>query len=270
MRFLIFFILLSGFSSICSFTILAQIVIEENGKKIPLENMILEVKQLDEFISRFNYQADFFGKPVSESFKKQFTRSAYINFLFNLEDKRLLQNSKDYSESYVNRKNKFIKDISGDKDKFIDPLSKEIYAIANCRIFYRNKPEIVNIILRRYIGADYVKWVIHSVDTRFLDLKNEKTELVTLPPNSHETNFISLKKAFDKKINLTNIASEKFVYDQLSVLFFLVSNDFIQFQHVEHLKFRICDFDNWSLIIDNFNRDSQNAGWLISDLEYIK
>jgi hypothetical protein len=145
-------------------------------------------------------------------------------------------------------------------------LSEKIYAVTTCLLLYKNKPVKAQLVLNRFIGLDYVKWVIQYVDADFLDLKTDKASLNSLPPNSHETDFISLKKALDKKVNLQNIADKQFDYNQLSVFLYLVSIGDIKFQYVEKLRFIIQDIDAWVLTVDNFNRNSENSGWLISNL----
>ena len=83
-------------SIIISFQLTAQITIIQNGKKEALPNMVLQVKQLDEFVNRFNYEQNFYGKKITLEFTKQFPRGKYISLLFNNQDKRMVMEIRKY------------------------------------------------------------------------------------------------------------------------------------------------------------------------------
>jgi hypothetical protein len=51
-------------------------------------NYLIKVKQLSEFIDRFNYQKDFLNHDIGPEFKSIITRYDYIRLLFDNEDKR--------------------------------------------------------------------------------------------------------------------------------------------------------------------------------------
>ena len=249
-------------SIIISFQLTAQITIIQNGKKEALPNMVLQVKQLDEFVNRFNYEQNFYGKKITPEFTKQFPRGKYISLLFNNQDKRIIQNSAEYFSSIE----QFIKDITDGNGQYIAKHSTHIYAVADCKLFYKGKTVKATLILNREVTKSYAKWVIRKVDATFLYLPQKENPSNSLPPNSHETDFISLKKTLDKKNNFSSITQKSFQYNQLSSFLFLISTGELKFQYVEKLKYLILDIPNWAIAVQEYKRDSENSGWLISNI----
>ena len=245
-----------------SLKLLAQITVEENDKKQVLPNMILQVKQLDEFVKRFNYEQDFSGKKITAQFKNQFPRDKYISLLFNNQDKRILQESAEYFTTIE----QFIKDITIGKGLYIAKHSTQIYAVAKCKLIYKGKSVKATLILNREVTTNYAKWVIRKVDAEFLNLPNKKDVINSLAPNSHETDFISLKKAMDKKVNLSSLSPKDFKYNQLSTFLYLISKGELKFQYVEKIKYLILDIPNWVITVQEYKRDSDNSGWLINNV----
>lgn len=249
-------------SIIISYNITAQISIIQEGKKEALPNMVLQVKQLDEFVNRFNYEQDFYGKKITPEFKKQFPRDKYISLLFNNQDKRIIQNSAEYF-SLIEQ---FIRDVSKGDGQYIAKHSTEIYAVADCKLIYKGKTEKAMFILNREVTENYAKWVIRKVDATFLDLLQKGEATGSLPPNSHETNFISLKKTLDKKNNFSSITQKPFQYNQLSTFLYLISTGELKFQYVEKLKYLVLDIKEWAIAVQEYKRDTENSGWLISNI----
>lgn len=251
---------------ILSIAVNSQIVFESEGKKAPLENMILQVKQLNEFIDRFNYKNDFFGKPIDNNFIEQFPKEKYLPLLFDNEDKRTIKGSSEYSETYLKTKEQFINQVLNNNLFKIDKLSGKTYAVANCIITYKGKTNKTKILLKKHIAKNFVKWVIMDVYFESLNLEKNPGKLNSLPPNSGETNFIGLSKALNAKENYHNLLSPDFEYNQTSVFLFLASTNQIKFQYVKDLTFIFTDIDGWLIEVKEFNRDTQNSGWLISNI----
>ena len=249
-------------SIIFSFQLTAQITIIQDGKKEALPNMVLQVKQLDEFVGRFNYEKDFYGNKINPQFVQQFPRGKYISLLFNNQDKRIIQNSAEYFSSIE----QFIKDVTEGDGQFIAKYSAQIYAITDCKLFYKGKEVKATIILNREVTENYAKWVIRKVNATFLTLPKKGEKSGSLPPNSHETNFISLKKTLDKKNNFSSITQKPFKYNQLSTFLFLILTGELKFQYVEKLKYLILDIPNWAIAVQEYKRNSENSGWLISNI----
>jgi len=244
------------------FQLTAQIEIIQDGKKEALPNMVLQVKQLDEFVGRFNYEKDFYGNKINPQFVQQFPRGKYISLLFNNQDKRIIQNSAEYFSSIEN----FIKEVTTGKEQYIAKYSTQIYAVTTCKLFYKGKEVKATLILNREVTENYAKWVIRKVDASFLNLPEKGKTSNSLPPDSHETDFISLKKSLDKKNNFSSITQKPFQYNQLSTFLFLISTGELKFQYVEKLKYLVLDMKGWAIAVQEYKRDSENSGWLISNI----
>jgi hypothetical protein len=224
--------------------------------------MVLQVKQLDEFVNRFNYKQDFYGNKIIPQFTQQFPRDKYISLLFNNQDKRIFQNSAEYFGMIDH----FIKDVTKGDGQYIAKYSTQTYAVAQCMLIYKGKKVKATLILNREVTKSYAKWVIRKVDATFLNLSQKGEATGSLPPNSHETDFISLKKALDKKNNFSSIVQKQFVYNQLSTFLYLISTGELKFEYVEKTKYLVLDIPNWAIAVQEYKRDSENSGWLISNI----
>lgn len=250
------------FSILFTFQLSAQITIVQDGKKEALPNMILQVKQLDEFINRFNYKQDFYGNKIIPQFKQQFPRDKYISLLFNNQDIRILQKQ----EGYFKNIEYFINDVTSGNGQYIAKHSTQIYAVAICNLIYKGKNVKAKLVLNREVNNNYAKWVIRKADANFLALPPKTKSISSLPPNSNETDFISLKKILDKKDNYSSLVKSQFEYNQLSTFLHLISTGELKFKYVEKIKYLILDIKDWAIAVQEFNRDSENSGWLISNI----
>lgn len=225
--------------------------------------MTLRVKQFKEFVKRFNYEKDFFNQPIDDKFKNQFSRKEYTELLFNKKDTRIIK--KD--SSYIFLMNRFIDTIVSENLKISKHL-ENTYALSNCNIVYKGKINKINLLIKQIRTANGgYKWSILGVNATFLQIEDDKNKTAFIPPNNNELNFIALSKEFKAKKNISDI-TQNALDNQLHTFLFLIQNNYIQFKHVNTIKYFIFDIDNYVLTVEDFNRGSQNSGWLISNLEY--
>lgn len=229
-------------------------------------NYYLNVKQFNEFVDRFNYKTDFLGNIIDSIFKSKVSREKYLELLFNNEDPRLVLSNDNYSDNYVKLKKEFIQEVVSN-NYFIDKYSIEIIAEAKSLVSYKNRSQEISVYLNQEIVNDGVKWVILSIIADFLNVLKQDTILLRfIPPTSNETNFISLKRVFDDNNFQHYYFYNGFSYDPISTFLFAVNTDLVKFQYVNEIVYHIFNVNGWQLKIKEFNRATENSGWLIDDI----
>ena len=253
-----FFLLLGLF---CNKNTFSQTLTTGTGR-----NYYLNVKQFNEFVDRFNYKTDFLGNTIDSIFESKISREKYLELLFNNEDTRLVPGNDKYSDNYVKLMKEFVQEVVSDS-YLIDKYSIEIVAEAKSLVTYKNKSQDISVYLNQEVINDGVKWVILSVNADFLNFLKQDTVLLRfIPPTSNETNFISLKRVFDDKNFQHYYLYNRFSYDPLSTFLFAVNTGLVRFQYVNEIVYHIFDVNGWQLTIKEFNRATENSGWLIDDI----
>ena len=246
---------------LCNKNVFSQTLTTSTGR-----NYYLNVKQFNEFVDRFNYKTDFLGNTIDSIFESKISREKYLELLFNNEDSRLVPGDDKYSDNYVKLKKEFIQEVVSDS-YLIDKYSIEIIAEAKSLVTYKNSSREISVYLNQEIVNDGVKWVILSVNAEFLNILSQDTVLLRfIPPTSNETNFISLKRVFDDKNFQHYYLYNGFSYDPLSTFLFAVNTGLVKFQYVNEIVYHIFDVNGWQLKIKEFNRATENSGWLIDDI----
>lgn len=243
-------------------------IINGNLHKESTIEMLTQVKLISQFIERFNYEKTFDDKIIDDEFCRMIDRQTYIRFLFNLHDPRL-QNSDSIPSDYSQLRDRFIDEISNEhKPQFIDKYTDSIFARAECVVTYKGKPQKMLLILQRTVSEKKImEWKIIGAEATFINIPQQNNTVVTIPPNSHETNFMSLLRVFE-----TPGFSDVFDINQvdiLSILVYEIGNKNLAFRYASSVTYEITAIKNWKITIQEFNRNDKNSGWLISDLEFV-
>lgn len=230
------------------------------------KELILKVSQFGQFVKRFNYEEDFWGKPISSSFSKKVNRQDYIGFLFNKYDSRLDSKSSLYSKEYKVLKDEFIDYVVKNNFK-INRASDSLYTIAECEVFYHKNPATIKLLLKQEFINKGMAWVISDVeDGLFYDADYDPGTISFIPPTSNEVNYIHLKSFFGKKDSLANYAYPGYKCNRLSIFFHLLHNGEIQYNFVKSITYVIFDIPGWIVQVREYNREDDNSGWLIENV----
>jgi hypothetical protein len=253
------------FLSACG-TLFAQELVD--SKKTGEQIFTARTKQFSEFTARFNYESDFNGNPVDEAFKAKMPRDKMLSALFDLKDPRIVLGNKEYNEEYAKTKASFISDIEG-KQLLINSHSPGIIAEARARVVYNGKPQIISLYLNQeQVGKTSIKWVLLSAKGDIFDMFKKDTSMVRfIPPASHETDFINLKRAIDDTDYLQDYASIDFKPDYLTLFIYLIKTGGIKYEYVEDVVYHIVDIPGWYFKVKDFNRNELNSGWLITEVK---
>jgi len=224
------------------------------------ENFAFEVKQIDEFIERFNNsEKTLIREYIKNNYESgDLTRIDLLKSLFNQQD-----------ESWNLREiNSFITQIDN-RDYKLQFDDKDWYAKLNCTADFLGEEfpmtMIMNIEKNPESGAN--KWVINSVDANFLDIPESSDKSKSINPASHGTNFVALDRALEDTSNMKNYVSSSFNPDKLTLFMSLLSCKKISIKQVDRIQYHFLQIDGWAFTVKNFERKEKNSGWLISKLE---
>jgi len=237
-------------------------------------NYLIRVKQFNEFISRFNYEKDFLNKDIGPAFSKKISRGQYIGLLFNnASDSRLPEN--DMPDTMVAG---FIQTVCNDS-LFIETYSDLVFAELKCRVTVKGKNSVLSVLARQEVDHG-LKWSLISVHP---DLSPDGTGVGKggqyaspavqsgqpdyIPPLSNETNFIVLKKILAPGNNLQIYTAKHHNPGRINEFYHAVGTGVLKFNYVESITYYLFDIPGWVIMIRNYQRDTANSGWLISELE---
>jgi len=239
-----------------------------SSQKTGEEIFTARTKQFSEFIERFNYKSDFNGNPVGQAFMSKMPREKMIALLFDMKDPRTVSGNQNYSEEYIKTRSAFISDVT-QKQLLINSHSPGIIAEARARVIYNGQPQIISLFLNQeMVGKTSYKWVLLSAKGDLFDIFKEDTTMVRfIPPTSHETDFINLKRALEDTDHLQDYASNSYYPDYLTLFFYSIKTRAIKYEYVEDVTYHIIDIPGWYFKVKDFNRNELNSGWLITDVK---
>jgi hypothetical protein len=221
-------------------------------------NFALEVKQVDEFMERFNFdRSTLLLKYLAKHYPNvQWQRAELIRSLFNSE--------RDWDTTQIEA---FIQQVTEPANPCVlDFYQKDWYAELECQVLFKGKIETPTLLLEVHTEPDLAaKWTIRGVKADFLVL-SQKDNMSFLNPISHSTDFMGLRKAMGDTANLPSYAFEEFQPDLLSIFMYELQNGTLQFKQVNDIRYHFLQIDQWIIQVHRHLRDSRNSGWLIDDL----
>lgn len=222
----------------------------------------LQVKQFGEFIDRFNYKTDWKGNRITEEFSKKVPRNAYLLYLVNGADPRLID---PIDSSYRVVCSEFIAFIDNPKKpQKINLYSGQVKAQALVNIICFGKAAQVKVEMVPDVLPDRsARWVINGVESSLFAINADSIQKHFIAPNSHETNFINLKKLNESDNGIYYLSTPV-----ANTITFIkgIEQKKIQIQNIEKVTYHIA-FAGWQITVEEFNRVSNNSGWLISDIK---
>ncbi len=226
-------------------------------------------KQVNQFVHRFNMEEDQFGKPLKKSnpdYRNNKLRKKLLPLLFDAHNARTSGKLKNF----------FIEDVTNAKHPvYLNFLDKNWYAeVSATFINRRNEPVNLIIFLTLEKAGKGSKWIISNVyDTDLHQLfpveSADKQAKFFLHPQSHELDFMNLRKALNNPENIEYYSSTDFRPDYLSLFFYLMKKGDLRYRQINSVKFHFFQIKNWYFELSWFNRNENNSGWLISNLKYI-
>lgn len=264
LKFLIFICL-----SVCHNHLFSQVISNNDNSKE--KHFVYEVKEIDEFFERFNDEKGSFIRGVYKAHHATFNipRQLLIRSLFNYENM-----SKDSILI-----NKFVSDLTKkEKPIYLDYYGNDWYAELICKFKYNTSTIVIPVIMKIEMTQNKgSKWMIVAVGSSDLKSKIVVTEMTQskvktniISPTSNGTNFVSLKRAFDDKENLSDyFESAYFKQPNMLEFYNAILNRDIDFLDVIRIKYHFLLADRWIFTVEDFIREELNSGWLINHLEKV-
>jgi hypothetical protein len=235
------------------------------------KHFIYEVKEIDEFFERFNDAPNSFLRGVYKArhIKFNIDRQRLIRSLFNDESTSL--------DSVM--MNQFISEVTKKKKPiYLDFYGGNWYAELSCKFKYNASSIIIPIIMKIEMNRNKgSKWMIVAVGSSALKSKIDLTEMAQsktktniISPTSHGTNFVSLKRAFEDRENLSGYF-ETIYYKRSHMLelYNAILNRDIEFLDVIKIKYHFLLANKWIFIVEDFPREALNSGWLINHMQRV-
>ena len=224
-------------------------------------------KQMGQFINRFNYEEDQYGKKLNQNdarFRNPDKRKDVLPLLFDLENPRTSGALRDFFVEDLIKNNQFMEFLGGDW-----------YSEVSAKFKWKGKDVDISIILALEEEGLGSKWVITNVffsefQKYFPQGELAEREKHFLHPMSHELDFMNIYKVFSDKQIVEYYASTDYQPDYLTLFFYEIKQGNLVFERVDSVKFHVFQIKNWYFEVSWFNRDGYNSGWLISNLFYLK
>ncbi|RMG75744.1 MAG: hypothetical protein D6722_00455 [Bacteroidetes bacterium] len=226
------------------------------------QNYLLEVKQVDEFIDRFNFDRNTLViRYLSEHFPAQvLSRQDLVLSLFN--------HGQHHWDTVMVRA--FVKQVTQPDDPvYLSFYDEDWYAELACDVMYRDAPRKATLIMQvqqdKQGGAS---WVVRAVKANFLDeLPDSGSEdQVVLNPMSHGTDFMGLRRVLSDPDNLRNIVFSEFAPESMSLFMHELRNGNLVFRQVNDISYHFLQVPGWRFTLRRYLRNSHNSGWLIDEL----
>ena len=247
------------------------------------ENFVYSVKQIDEFIERFDKATNTFLITYLESkfpeidFEK-IDRKKFILNLFNRG------NAKWDSLTVMN----FVNQVTDSaKPVIIQFYDDNWYALLKCKVIYKKVPKNLDLILKiERAKSNSSKWVIVSAKADFLNFKSEYDSTKApvpiycgsdlrdpklenkyfLDPMAYGTDFMCIDDPFAHGERFKDYLYSGRISTQITKLIQEVKKHNLVFKQVNSISYHFLNVPGWLFICEYFSRYDRNSGWLISNL----
>lgn len=225
-------------------------------------------KQMSQFISRFNYEEDQYGKklnPDSPDYRNRMKRKTILPLLFDMENQRTNGSLRDF----------FIADLTEKDSNYFEFLGGKWYSEVSATFKWKGESVDISMIFaieKENLGSKWVLTNVYFPEFNRLFPKGDIAEQQKhfLHPMSHELDFMNIHKVFKTPECVEYYASESYSTDYLTLFFYEIKQGNLVFEKVNSEKFHVFQIDNWYFEVSWFNRNGYNTGWLISNLIFLK
>ncbi len=235
------------------------------------------VKQVDEFIERFNNKDETLIKLYAKKYNSSavLTREVLLKSLFNAESKSW--NIGDI-KSFINQVNNKKRPV------YINFFDNSWCAKLVCSVNWKGKPQTVLLTLKiKKLPDESSKWVITGAEAGFLKQQRLTDSIANRPltpvpvardpktslhPFSHATRFMNIDLVSKDKINIENyyVKTVSEGTNDLPTFINEVVNNRLVVKRAVSLNYKFYQISGWVFEVNEFDRQSRNSGWLISKL----
>lgn len=233
------------------------------------ERFVYKVKQLDEFIERFNGDT----KTLVHHYIARHQPQVHVDRVM------LLKTTFDAENPAWNLEevNAFINQVNNkERPVFLNFEDDLWFAETRCLVLYKGKKETVTLILKiEKESGNATKWTLAGAKASFLkDIKpaaatpsDANTDKgVAMNPISHATDFMALDHILKDKKNMSSYMAKGPKNTSLLVFLQEIGNGTIVFKQVNSITYHFLQVDGWGFTVRKFHRASKNSGWLVNQL----
>lgn len=221
------------------------------------ERFVLRVKQIDEFIERFNNTDQTSLKEyLRANYQQEITREELVLSLFDKDSAP--------DEETVRR---FIGDVTNHhRPPYLSFYDRDWYAKVVCRADYQGQPTSFDLVMAVTTNQadNSVNWAIRSVRAEFIDVLGGVNFNTLLPPNGHGTNFLELRRIFSNPTQYADPAQPS--QNAMNQLLQLAQQGTLVFGGVQEVTYHFLQLNRWIMKVKEFDRTVASHGWLISQL----
>lgn len=235
--------------------------------------MLSRLDFTDDFRKRFNYETTPAGKKMDDALRRQISRKMCLESLFDQTDARLNKRM-NFDQRYYQAKEILVDQIL-ENDLYLPGMDSSLFASLNFTAAYMGK-EVSGTMYLKKVKAPYsFRWKIIDASVPFLHTQTDPEYIHSvmadssskyIRSNAHETNFLSLYSLLGSGTPLLKLTEESSIGNAALIAL----SKSIQNKQCVLDQFSASIFvpvtDNWVVKIENFTRESENSGWLISDL----
>lgn len=213
------------------------------------------VKQLDEFMKRFNGEESL-DIMVADSLKRK------LNLLYLFDSEQFSENI----ESMRQQAEAFMQSVV-DNNVALHFDDKDWFAEVTCNCIYNGKEEPITLFLTPEKIQEYqYRWVIIGSKGKLLQLNPPKRNHgLDILPNNHEVAFMALPKiSFLGSDNILNYSQQDYTPDPLTAFYALVYSGALKIETTQKITYHFLKVPGFVFRVERFIRKGNNTGWLIS------
>lgn len=235
--------------------------------------MIWQIKHVSQWIERFDYQKLPDGSAFTDSTRQLYPHEQYVRGLFNQEDLRL---TKGKVNKYTVMVDEFLEQIY-QKDTIFIGHQPALSAIAPCLVQLFDKSDTLFFSLRKYYRSDSGSyWQVEGVKLPAmlpkLKIRASKDAIIRhyLEPNAHEVAFLPLLRSMVDDSSILRIVPDSLhSQKELQILESVLEEKKMVITIMLPPTIFIETLQGWDIQLNDFIRETDNSGWLISNLKKI-
>lgn len=233
-----------------------------NGKAAEIERekkFIVHVKQIEEFIDRFNFDSStMLLQYIDTASKIRYSREELLLHLFDFTEEKL-----DNEEIAA-----FQKQVTNDeRPEFLDYYGDNWFAVYNCMFEVNGKDREVKFTLKHDCFDDGTCiWAIIAIDGDFLFFPPKNNNDLFINSKSHGTDFLSLRQMLINGNDIYRYLNSPNDICPTDLFSLLIYNSLITYKQHVSLEYYFLQIKNWIIKVEYVNGSEYNSGWLISGL----
>lgn len=217
----------------------------------------VKVKQIDDFMDRFNNEINFLknGSRVKNKFSPD-TRPKLLSSLINYEkikDQALI----DSFIQHIDKENHYLKLGLGD-----------IRCMLNVEAQFKQKKFDLLLELRIYVLSNgSMKWIISDANANSYPWnKIAQNPNNFINPSNHNLRFSNLFKFINEGNDIKGIFSDNFQLDNFSIMVHEFMEGNLQIKEIKDINYKIYINEEIRFMVSYFDKPSKPSGWLISEI----